>query len=62
VLGLDYDEVHVADATRLEEFGDAVAVREEVRRVYGVDLGPELELPLWEALERIRRGPGSSSS
>ena len=54
VLGLDYDEVFVSDATRLEEFGDHADLAARVRAAYGVDLGPELERPLWEVLAQIR--------
>lgn len=58
VLALDYDEVFVSDATRLDEFGDALAIGARVREVYGVELGDERERPLWEVLEQIRGAAG----
>lgn len=60
VLGLDYDDVFVSDATRLDEFEDLPVIAERVRDVYGVELGDERERPLWEVLAQIRAagGPG----
>lgn len=54
VLDVNYDDVFVSDATRLEEFGSLEDLREKVKRVYGVDIGPELERPLWRVLGQIR--------
>ncbi len=54
VLNLDYDEVFVSDATRLEEFGTLEVLREKIKLEYGVDIGTELEQPLWEVLGKIR--------
>ena len=63
VLALDYDDVFISDATRLEEFGDFQGLRDRIHTVYGVDIGPALERPLWEVLGFIRaaarREPGS---
>jgi hypothetical protein len=57
VLGLDYDEVFVSDATRLDEFGSPHEILGRANEVYGVDVrvddGPD-ERPLWEVLARIR--------
>jgi predicted RNase H-like HicB family nuclease len=55
VLNLDYDDVFVSDATRLEEFGKLESLREKIKLEYGVDIGTELEQPLWEVLGKIRR-------
>ena len=54
VLDVNYDDVFVSDATRLEEFGSLEDLRERVKRVYSVDIGPELERPLWMVLGQIR--------
>jgi predicted RNase H-like HicB family nuclease len=54
VLDVNYDDVFVSDATRLEEFGTLEDLRERVKRVYSVDIGPELERPLWMVLGQIR--------
>jgi predicted RNase H-like HicB family nuclease len=55
VLNLDYDDVFVSDATRLEEFGTLEHLREKIKLEYGVDIGTELEQPLWEVLGKIRK-------
>jgi hypothetical protein len=54
VLNLDYDNVFVSDATRLEEFGTPSELRQKIKLEYGVDIGGELEQPLWEVLGKIR--------
>ena len=54
VLNLDYDDVFVSDATRLEEFGTLEYLREKIKLEYGVDIGFDLEQPLWEVLGKIR--------
>jgi predicted RNase H-like HicB family nuclease len=54
VLSLDYDDVYLSDATRLEEFGTLEYLREKIKLEYGVDIGTELEQPLWEVLGKIR--------
>jgi predicted RNase H-like HicB family nuclease len=54
VLNLDYDDVFVSDATRLEEFGTLEYLRDKIKLEYGVDIGTELEQPLWEVLGKIR--------
>ncbi len=54
VLSLDYDDVFVSDATRLEEFGRLEVLRQKIKLEYGVDIGTELEQPLWEVLGKIR--------
>ena len=54
VLNLDYDEVFVSDATRLEEFGSLEYLREKIKLEYGVDIGTDLEQALWEVLGKIR--------
>ncbi len=54
VLDVNYDDVFVSDATRLEEFGSLEDLRERVKRAYSVDIGPELERPLWMVLGQIR--------
>ena len=54
VLLMDYDEVYLNDATQLEEFGDFDTLRLKVLAVYGVDIGDELERPLWQVLRVIR--------
>ena len=54
VLNLDYDDVFVSDATRLEEFGTLELLREKIKLEYRVDIGSELEQPLWEVLGKIR--------
>jgi predicted RNase H-like HicB family nuclease len=54
VLGISYDDVFVSDATRLEEFGALEDLRASVKTVYDVDIGPELERPLWMVLGQIR--------
>ncbi|HWG84617.1 MAG TPA: hypothetical protein VNT60_03950 [Deinococcales bacterium] len=57
VLGLDYDEIFVSDATRLSEFGDPAVILERALGIYGVDARvPEGldERPLWEVLGVIR--------
>lgn len=55
VLSMDYDNVFVSDATRLEEFGALDSLREKIKSVYDVDIGPELERPLWMVLGQIRQ-------
>ena len=55
VLGMNYDDVFVSDATRLEEFGTFEPLRASIKSVYGVDIGPELERPLWMVLGQIRQ-------
>jgi predicted RNase H-like HicB family nuclease len=55
VLGMNYDDVFVSDATRLEEFGTFETLRTRIKSVYGVDIGPELERPLWMVLGQIRQ-------
>ena len=55
VLHLNYDEVFLNDATTLEEFGDLEVIRAAVRSAYAVDIGDELERPLWQILNLIRR-------
>ncbi len=55
VLNLDYDDVFVSDATRLEEFGTLEFLRVKIKLEYGVDIGDDLEQPLWEVLGKIRR-------
>ena len=55
VLSMDYDEVFVSDATKLEEFGSLEQLRDQIRSVYHVDIGPELERPLWMVLAQIRK-------
>lgn len=54
VLFLNYDEVYLNDATMLEEFGDFDTLRLKALAVYGVDVGSELERPLWQLLNLIR--------
>ena len=54
VLFLNYDEVYLNDATQLEEFGEFNALRLKALAVYGVDIGDELERPLWQVLRVIR--------
>jgi predicted RNase H-like HicB family nuclease len=54
VLNLDYDEVFVSDATTLEEFGTPELLRQKIMLEYGVDIGAELEQPLWAVLKKIR--------
>jgi hypothetical protein len=54
VLFLDYDEVFLNDATQLEEFGDFDTLRLKTLAVYGVDIGDELERPLWQLFKVIR--------
>ena len=54
VLGLDYDEVFISDATKLEEFGEFASLRDRIHTVYAVDIGLVLERPLWMILEQIR--------
>ncbi len=54
VLSLDYDEVFVSDATTLEEFGTLEELRQRILLEYVVDIGSELEQPLWEVLGKIR--------
>lgn len=54
VLFMDYDEVFLNDATQLEEFGEFVALRLKALAVYGVDIGDELERPLWQLFKIIR--------
>jgi predicted RNase H-like HicB family nuclease len=54
VLNLDYDNVFVSDATRLEEFGTPSELRQKIKLEYGMDIGSELEQPLWEVLGKIR--------
>jgi predicted RNase H-like HicB family nuclease len=55
VLDMNYDDVFVSDATRLEEFGTFEPLRARIKSVYGVDIGPELERPLWMVLGQIRQ-------
>jgi predicted RNase H-like HicB family nuclease len=55
VLDMNYDDVFVSDATRLEEFGTFETLRTRIKSVYGVDIGPELERPLWMVLGQIRQ-------
>ncbi len=55
VLGMNYDNVFVSDATRLEEFGSLETLRTKIKAVYSVDIGPELERPLWMVLGQIRQ-------
>jgi predicted RNase H-like HicB family nuclease len=54
VLNLDYDNVFVSDATRLEEFGRLEELRHKIKLEYSVDIGAELEQLLWEVLRKIR--------
>ncbi len=54
VLNLNYDDVFVSDATRLEEFGRLEYLREKIKLEYAVDIGFDLEQPLWEVLGKIR--------
>jgi hypothetical protein len=54
VLLMDYDEVYLNDATQLEEFGDFDTLRLKALAVYDVDIGAELERPLWEIFKVIR--------
>jgi predicted RNase H-like HicB family nuclease len=54
VLNLNYDDMFVSDATRLEEFGTLEYLREKIKLEYGVDIGLDLEQPLWEVLGKIR--------
>lgn len=54
VLLMDYDEVFLNDATQLEEFGDYDLLRLKALSVYSVDIGSELERPLWQVLKLIR--------
>jgi predicted RNase H-like HicB family nuclease len=54
VLNLNYDDVFVSDATRLEEFGRLEELRQKILLEYGVDIGFELEQLLWEVLGKIR--------
>ena len=54
VLNLDYDDVFVSDATRLEEFGTLEELRQKILLDYTVDIGGELEQALWEVLKKIR--------
>lgn len=54
ILRLNYDDVFVSDATRLEEFGTLEELRQKILLEYAVDIGGELEQPLWEVLGKIR--------
>ena len=54
VLNLDYDDVFVSDATRLEEFSTLEELRQKILLDYTVDIGGELEQALWEVLKKIR--------
>ena len=54
VLLMDYDEVYLNDATQLEEFGDYDVLRRKALTVYSVDIGAELERPLWQLFKIIR--------
>ena len=54
VLFLNYDEVYLNDATQLEEFGDYDTLRLKTLAVYSVDIGDELERPLWQLFKVIR--------
>lgn len=54
VLFMNYDEVYLNDATMLEEFGDFDTLRLKILAVYGVDIGDELERPLWQIFKVVR--------
>ena len=54
VLLMDYDEVFLNDATQLEEFGEYDLLRLKALAVYSVDIGDELERPLWQIFKIIR--------